>query len=102
MFVIITTCAPKDAQSLLKKLLEQRVVACGNIMPTIRSLYWWKGSIQNDEEAFLFMETSGERVQEALESIKELHPYDVPKILALEPSKVNQAYLEWLTQETQK
>ena len=51
MFVIITTCAPKDAQSLLKKLLEQRVVACGNIMPTVRSLYWWKGSIQNDEEA---------------------------------------------------
>ena len=79
-----------------------RVVACGNITPSVFSMYWWKGEVQKDEESFIFMETSDERIEEAIETIKRLHPYEVPKILSIEPTKVNASYLEWLQLETQR
>ena len=101
MKVIITTCTASDASNLLRSLLERRVVACGNIVPQVRSMYWWEGKIQDDSEALIVMETSDERAQEALAEIQTLHPYSVPKILAWEPSDVNTSYLQWLDKETQ-
>jgi periplasmic divalent cation tolerance protein len=101
MNVLITTCRTSEAAPLLKKMLAHRLVACGNIFKGIRSLYWWKGNICDEEESFIFMETSNEKVQEAKRSLEELHPYEVPKILILKPENVNTAYLSWLQTEVQ-
>ena len=100
MKVIMTTCEPSDAATLLRALLEQRVVACGNIVSQVRSLYWWEGKIQDDAEALIVMETTDEKVEQALEEIQKHHPYSVPKILAWEPSHVHAPYLQWLQKET--
>ena len=100
MHVIVTTCSPQDAKKLLQQLLIERVVACGNITASVSSMYWWKGEIQDDQESFLFMETTSTKITEALRRIEELHPYDVPKILSWEPQSVNEPYLNWLKTET--
>ena len=102
MKVIITTCSISDAGNLLRSLLEKRVVACGNIIPQLRSMYWWDGKIQDESEALIVMETSADRADEALITIQTLHPYSVPKIIAWEPSDVNKPYLQWLNKETQQ
>ena len=100
MHVIVTTCSPQDAKNLLKQLLMERVVACGNITASVSSMYWWKGEIQDDSESFIFMETTDEKVEAALRYIEKIHPYDVPKILSWKPSHINEPYLEWLRTET--
>ena len=101
MNVIITTSRTTDAAPLLEKMLKHRLVACGNIFPGIRSLYWWKGEICDEEESFIFMETTKEQVLRAKESLQEFHPYEVPKILIIKPEDVNMAYLDWLQTEVQ-
>ncbi|MEC7984342.1 MAG: divalent-cation tolerance protein CutA [Myxococcota bacterium] len=101
MKIIITTCEPHDAPSLLRSLLEKRVVACGNIISQVRSMYWWDGKIQDDAEVLIVMETTDEKVDLALSEINKQHPYRVPKILAWEPSHTNAPYLQWLQKETQ-
>ena len=63
-------------------------------------MYWWKGKIQRDPEALILMETQTDLVEEAIEKIADLHSYDVPKILAIEPQNVFKAYHLWLQEET--
>jgi periplasmic divalent cation tolerance protein len=63
-------------------------------------MYWWKGEIQRDPEALILMETKTELVEEAIKRIATLHSYEVPKILAIEPQNVYQAYHLWLQEET--
>jgi len=96
MFVLFVTCPPEAAPDLVRQLVEERLVGCGNILPGVRSIYRWHGSVEDDAEAVLLMETAADRVDSAMARISELHPYDVPKIVALEPARVNEAYLGWL------
>ena len=100
MKVILTTCNPKDANELVRQLLTDRLVGCGNIVRGVDSMYWWNGEIQNDSEALILMETTDERCSAAIHRLTEIHPYDVPKILSLEPTDSLDAYEQWLRQET--
>jgi len=99
MKIIITTTAEKEAETLLRQLLEERVVACGNILTSIQSFYWWKGEVQQDPEKLIIMETTDQMQEEAMQRIAELHSYDVPKIVALDAASVNEAYVQWLRGE---
>ena len=101
MRVVFCTAPPDAAPHLVKTLVEERLIACGNVIPGVRSFYWWEGEVQDDEEAVLFMETAAERVDQMMARLRELHPYDVPKIVALEPDAVNAEYLAWARKETQ-
>ena len=97
---IITTCEKNDAIPLLEQLLQQKLVACGNIFAPVQSMYWWNGTIQKEEEAFLFMETSDELVDSAFATLSQIHPYEVPKILVIHPCQVHEAYNRWIHTET--
>lgn len=99
MYAIVTTCSPSDAKNILTQLLQQRLVACGNIFPAVRSMYWWEGKIQDDEEAYVFMETTDDNLDAALHALSEFHPYDVPKILHWQPNG-NTSYTDWLEEVT--
>ena len=101
MVVILTTCEPKDAQMILRSLLTKRLVACGNITSGVKSMYWWDGEIQNDEESTIFMETTDSNKEAALQALAEVHPYDVPKILCWQP-QANESYMQWLQAETKQ
>lgn len=100
MRIVFVTLPPDGAPAFLRQLLEERLVACGNILPGVRSLYHWKGQIQDDQESVLLMETSDDRVPALMARIRQIHPYEVPKVLTLEPREGLEAYLEWVEAET--
>jgi periplasmic divalent cation tolerance protein len=97
---LIVCTAPADrAPALARTLLEARLIGCANLIPAVRSLYWWQGAIQDDAEVVMLMETPAERAAEAVAALERVHPYSVPKILVIEPESVNPPYLEWLRRE---
>lgn len=96
MRLIFATCSPAEAEPVLRTLLEERLVGCGNLIPGVTSLYWWQGEIARDEEVVILMETTAELVQQAAARLRELHPYDVPKIVVLDPATADADYVAWL------
>ena len=100
MRIIFCTTAPGEGKTLLRALLTERVVACGNIVPGVSSMYWWKGEICDDSEELLIMETSSDHIEDKIARIAALHAYEVPKILAVEPAEGLPAYLAWAKQHT--
>ncbi len=100
MRLIFATCPPGAAEPILKELLDEHLVGCGNLIPGVVSLYWWEDKIERDEEVVMLMETTTERVRQATERLRELHPYDVPKIIVIDPETVNEDYVAWLREVT--
>lgn len=85
MKLIFTTLPAAHAADVARGLLEARLIGCCNLVPAVRSLYWWDGAIQDDEEVVAFMETTQEHCAEATRRLRETHPYSVPKIVVLTP-----------------
>ena len=99
---VITTADGREAlERLGRSLVERRLVACLQVVGPIKSLYWWKGSIEEAEEWMAIMKTRGELYEQVEKEIKALHPYDVPEIMAVEAQRVSEAYKEWVAAETQ-
>jgi periplasmic divalent cation tolerance protein len=100
MRIVFVTCPPDKAEPLLRQLVEESLVAGGNIIPGVRSIYRWKGQICDEPESVLLMETSNARVYAMMRRLKELHPYEVPKILTFEPKEGPLEYMQWVDEET--
>lgn len=88
----------EEAEKLLMLLLEQKLVACGNIVPSVESRYWWQGKIEVAQEVLLFFKTEANRVEKLIGFIQENHSYEVAEILALPISKGNPPYLKWISE----
>lgn len=99
---LVTAPSFETAEGIARNLVEQKLAACVNILPGVRSIYAWKGEIQADEEVLLLNKTRAALFAERLApAIKALHPYEVPEIIAL-PIEMGAAdYLDWVGQETQ-
>lgn len=100
MRIVFVTIPPEAAPGFLRQLVEERLVAGGNIIPGVRSFYHWKGQVCDEPEAVLLMETADDRVAAMMERIQQIHPYEVPKILTFEPREGLEAYLHWVETET--
>jgi periplasmic divalent cation tolerance protein len=102
MKIVFVTAPPGNAPGLLRRLVEERLVAGGNILSGVRSIYRWQGEIQDEPESVLLMETSDDRVDAMMKRLSELHPYEVPKILTFRPEEGLDDYLTWVEEETQQ
>lgn len=98
--VVITTVPPTDADRIVRTLVEERLVACGNVVPAVRSTYVWKGELCSEEESLVVMETPRDRVAAATARLRMLHPYECPKILVVDPTSVNGDYAAWAIANT--
>jgi periplasmic divalent cation tolerance protein len=98
MRIILSTAPPERAPELARNLVAERLAACVNIVPAVRSIYRWDGELCDDEEALLVIKTTGERAAALTERLVDLHPYDVPEVVsvALEEGEGNAAYLAWV------
>lgn len=97
--IYITTSEILESKKIAMKLLEERLVACTNIIPQITSLYLWKGDIEVDNESLLIVKTREDKADQVMEKVKELHSYETPCILQLEVKKGSEEYLNWMDNE---
>ena len=100
---LLVLCACPDADSagrIARTLVEERLAACVNRVPGLVSVYRWQGEIHEDEEVLLLIKTRPERFETLRARIVELHPYDVPEVIALDITAGHAPYLEWLRTET--
>jgi periplasmic divalent cation tolerance protein len=86
------------ARRIVRELVEARLVACGNIVPQVESIYPWKGKIEASGEALVFFKLPGARYAEFEKKLKLLHPYDVPEILAVDVTSGLPEYLRWVSE----
>ncbi len=97
---IYTTVESKeDAEKISRGVVEKRLAACAQIMGPIESTYWWEGKIEVAKEWLCVMKSRNELYEELEKTVKEIHPYDVPEILAIPVIAGNPSYLEWLNGE---
>jgi periplasmic divalent cation tolerance protein len=98
MRLVIVTAPRESAASIARTIIKERLAACVNIVPEIRSIYAWEGKIEDDEEALMLLKTTAEQVAGLVARVRELHPHDVPEIIALDLNKEhsNPAYLDWV------
>ncbi len=101
LVVLTTTDSEEVADRLSRKLVEERLAACIQVIP-MRSRYWWEGKVEEASEYLLIIKTTEERYPELEKRIKELHNYTVPEILALPVVEGYGPYLDWLFRETRK
>jgi periplasmic divalent cation tolerance protein len=97
--IYITVGTLEEAQRIGRSLVEQRLVACVNIINPISSMFWWEGKIQNDQEVILIAKTTQRLVPEVIERVKTLHSYVCPCIVALAVDAGNPSFLDWVERE---
>jgi len=100
--VVILCTVPDEAtaEKLATGLVEERLAACVNAIPGVRSFYRWRGKIEADTEIQLVIKTRSERFDELAAWISANHPYDVPEIVAIPANRVSKAYLAWAVEQT--
>ena len=100
MVAFTTVSSSDDARKLVTALVEENLVACGNIVGPVTSVYRWKGQLCNDPEFLIVMKTHRERLAQLADRLKSLHGYECPELVALPVEAGYTGYLEWLAQGT--
>jgi periplasmic divalent cation tolerance protein len=101
-FILALTTVPdeKTGQEIGRALVEERLAACVNVTPPVRSFYRWEGKLCSEGENILFIKTRASLFERLEARIKALHPYKVPEIIAIRVEKGSKDYLGWLDEET--
>ncbi|MBD3170767.1 MAG: divalent cation tolerance protein CutA [candidate division Zixibacteria bacterium] len=94
--VLCTTSGIAEAEKLAGSLVEAKLAACCNIIPAIRSVYFWDGKVRNDEEALLIIKTADENLQELTQKIKGIHSYDLPEIISISVDGGSAEFIKWV------
>ena len=95
--VVLSTCASEEeAETLARSMVEQRLAACVNVIPRVRSYYRWKGALESGEEWLLLIKSSRDRFQQLMAALEKAHSYEVPEVLALQVVDGAANYLNWL------
>lgn len=98
--VLLTTLPPELAPTVVETLVREGVIACGNIVPAVQSIYVWQGELCRDTEALVICETAAASRDAALARLRALHPYECPKLIAIDPAAVGDDYLRWAVAAT--
>jgi periplasmic divalent cation tolerance protein len=100
--VLVYTTWPSivEAEAAARKIVEQRLAACVNILPGMISHYWWQGKIERAEEAVMLIKTRASLAEPVTAAVKELHSYTTPAIMVLPVDSLEPAYHQWIVAET--
>src|SRR5512146_3053978 len=100
LVVLVTAPTAEKAAELARAVVEERLAACGNVVPGLRSIYRWEGEVHDDAEALLVLKTTRARFDALRDRVLALHPYDVPEVIAVAVEAGSAAYLAWIAAET--
>ncbi len=95
----ITTADHEEAESIARALLEARLIACANLLPGMVSFYRWEGMIRQSSECVLLVKTTQALAEKVTDTVKSLHSYDCPCVVALPVEGGNAAFLSWIEGE---
>ena len=98
--VLVTTPNREVAERIARRLVEARLAACINIVDGTKSMYWWKGKIEEDNEVLMIIKTRLDLFNELVEEVKKNHVYEVPEVIALPIIIGYRDYIDWLEEET--
>ena len=96
--ILVTAGSAEEAQRIAQALVKGQLAACCNILPAIRSIYRWQGSVQDDEEWLLIIKSTADRFSRVEARVRELHSYEVPEVLMLPVAAGSAPYLSWIDQ----
>lgn len=99
IIVLVTVPDHNVARKISETILAARLAACVNILPGVQSMYWWEGKIADEQEVLLMMKTTEARYDSLSQTIKSVHPYEVPEILAVPILNGLPQYIEWVKRE---
>ena len=98
--VLVTTPDIKTARALAQAALEERLIACANLVPRVESHYRWQGKLERSAEVLMLMKTPAARLAALERFVLARHPYDTPEFIVLPITRGSRGYLEWLEQAT--
>ena len=95
--------APNElvARELVRTLVNERLVACGNIIAGVQSIYRWQGEVQEDAEVLILFKTTESAWPRLKQRLPELHPYETPELILLPVSDGLVKYLQWMSESTE-
>jgi periplasmic divalent cation tolerance protein len=96
----VTVGKPEEAEKIASILVEERLAACCNLLPAVRSIYRWKGEICRDEETLIILKTQISIFEKMRARVQQLHSYEVPEIIAVPIIAGHAPYLNWVRDET--
>jgi periplasmic divalent cation tolerance protein len=102
VIVLVTCGSAGEAKKVARAVVEQRLAACGNIVPRMHSIYRWKGKVESAGETLIIFKTSRRRFPALRRAVQRLHSYDTPEIVALPVAAGAQKYLAWLADSLRK
>lgn len=98
--VLLTAGSEEQANRIARALVDERLAACVNVVGPVRSIYRWRGAVEDEREYLLLVKTRARLYPAVERRIKQLHSYEVPEVLALSPQDGSRAYLDWLMEST--
>ena len=98
MLVLTSVGSEQQAIAIAEELIQQELVACVNILPTMRSIYRFKGKVFDDEENLLFIKTTRELFQDVCDVISQMHTYEVPEIMGFNVDHFQNSFLNWVNE----
>jgi periplasmic divalent cation tolerance protein len=94
--VLSTAGSAEQARRIARYLVERQLAACVNIIPQIESLYRWQGKIESSQECLLLIKTSADQFPAVRDTLREVHPYELPECIAISIEDGSSEYLDWL------
>jgi periplasmic divalent cation tolerance protein len=98
--IYVTTPDEETAENIARALVEEKLAACANIVPRVRSIFRWKDNIEDENEVLMILKTRAELFDRAEKRVGTMHPYEVPEIVAVPLTRGSKPYLDWLSEST--
>jgi len=92
----ITTKNVAEARKIGEKIVRERLAACANTIPSIESIYWWRGKIEKEKESVLLLKTKKSLASKLIKRVKELHSYETPCVDIIPVTGGNPDYFKWI------
>ncbi|MBX6368992.1 MAG: divalent-cation tolerance protein CutA [Rhodospirillales bacterium] len=100
VFAYVTAGSPEEADRLARTIVAERLAACANVIPGMRSVYWWEGKVSEAAETVVVFKTRSDRFEALAARVKALHSYECPCVVALPVTAGLAPYLEWIESES--